>query len=119
MSGAAAYVPTDRRRALAQGQELPDRTMGAALFADISGFTALTEALTQELGARYGAEELTRHLNTVYDALIAVVNRFGGSVIGFSDDGVTCWFDESVVSGRLSVAPEQMPDAADEGPRTT
>jgi adenylate cyclase len=39
------YIPMDRRQALAQGQTLPDRTSGAALFADISGFTPLTEAL--------------------------------------------------------------------------
>ena len=37
-----AYIPGDRRRALAAGVELPDRVHGAALFADISGFTPLT-----------------------------------------------------------------------------
>jgi len=36
-----AYIPSDRRRALAPGDELPDRVEGAALFADISGFTPL------------------------------------------------------------------------------
>ncbi len=34
-----AYIPMDRRQAIATGQDLPDRTTGAALFADISGFT--------------------------------------------------------------------------------
>jgi class 3 adenylate cyclase len=38
------YLPQDRLRALARGETLPDRTNGSALFADISGFTALTEA---------------------------------------------------------------------------
>jgi predicted ATPase/class 3 adenylate cyclase len=90
-----AYIATDRLRALARGRELPDRTLGAALFADISGFTALTEALEHELGPRDGAEELTLHLNAVYDALIDVVHRLGGSVIGFSGDAITCWFDAS------------------------
>src|SRR5207237_10269741 len=28
----------------------------------------------------------------VYDALIAEVDRYGGSVIGFSGDAITCWF---------------------------
>ena len=37
-----AYIPGDRRRALATGTPMPDRVRGAALFADISGFTALT-----------------------------------------------------------------------------
>ena len=57
------YIPTDRRQALARGETLPDRTTGAALFADISGFTPLTEALAKELGPRRGAEELTKELS--------------------------------------------------------
>ena len=44
-----AYIPQDRRRALTQGITLPERTTGAALFADISGFTSLTEALVRLL----------------------------------------------------------------------
>ena len=43
----ASYLPQDRLRALACGEDLPDRTQGAALLADISGFTPLTEQLTQ------------------------------------------------------------------------
>jgi class 3 adenylate cyclase/tetratricopeptide (TPR) repeat protein len=94
MESAISYIPIDRRQALARGERLPDRTSGAALFADISGFTPLTEALTRRLGPRYGAEELTRHLNRVYDALIDEVDRYGGSVISFSGDAITCWFDD-------------------------
>src|SRR5690349_3227007 len=90
----AAYLPADRRQALACGADLPDRTHGAALFADISGFTPLTEALARTLGAREGADALTRQLNRVYDALIDAVDMAGGSVIGFSGDAITCWFDE-------------------------
>jgi class 3 adenylate cyclase len=78
---------------MAQRQELPDRASGAALFADVSGFTPLTEALVQELGPRRGADELTRQLNRVYDALVAEVHHYGGSVMAFSGDAVTCWFD--------------------------
>jgi len=89
----SVYIPMDRRQALAKGQTLPDRTQGAALFADISGFTPLTEALVRELGPQRGAEELTRHLNLVFDALISELDRYGGSVISFSGDAITCWFD--------------------------
>ncbi len=84
----------DRRQALAHGKSLPDRVQGAALFADIRGFTPLTEALARELGPQRGSEEITRHLNLVYDAVIAEVHRYGGSVIGFSGDAITCWFDQ-------------------------
>lgn len=83
----------DRRLALAEGRDLPERTKGSALFADISGFTPLTEMLARQLGPRRGAEELTRQLNRVYDALIVVLHHYGGSVIGFSGDAITCWLD--------------------------
>jgi class 3 adenylate cyclase/tetratricopeptide (TPR) repeat protein len=89
----SAYLPMDRRHAMAHGGSIPDRAQGAALFADISGFTPLTEALSLALGPRRGVEELTGHLNQVYDALISEVNRFGGTVIAFAGDAITCWFD--------------------------
>jgi adenylate cyclase len=88
-----AYIPGDRRRALGRGAEMPDRVNGAALFADISGFTPLTEALVRELGVRRGPEELTRALDQVFDAVLEKLHRYGGSVIYFSGDAVTCWFD--------------------------
>ncbi len=89
----SVYLPMDRRQALVRDQRLPDRTSGAALFADISGFTPLTAALARELGLQRGAEELTRLLNEVYGVLIAEIHRHGGSVIGFSGDAITCWLD--------------------------
>jgi class 3 adenylate cyclase/tetratricopeptide (TPR) repeat protein len=97
-----AYIPIDRRWAIANGVTLPDRAQGAVLFADISGFTPLTEALGQELGPRRGADELTRHLNRVYEALVAQVHQYGGSVIGFSGDAITCWFNQD--NGRRASA---------------
>ena len=95
MSDLSVYLPQDRRLALARGETLPEHTNGAALFADISGFTPLTENITQGLGARRGIEELTLRINSVYDALIGEVDRFGGSVITFAGDSITCWFDAS------------------------
>jgi class 3 adenylate cyclase/tetratricopeptide (TPR) repeat protein len=92
-----AYLPIDRRLALAQGRALPDRCSGAALFADVSGFTRLAGALVNQYGARRGAEELARHLDRVYDALIAEVHQYGGSVIAFAGDAITCWFDEGSI----------------------
>ena len=93
VANAEAYIPGDRRRALAAGAELPDRVRGAALFADISGFTPLTEILAKELGRERGAELLTHHLNRVFHVLIADLDRFGGDVIYFSGDAITCWLD--------------------------
>jgi DNA-binding response OmpR family regulator len=89
----ASYVARDRRHALACGEALPGTSTGTALFADISGFTPLTEAFVRELGARRGAEEVTRQVNRVLGSLIDCVHRFRGSVVGFGGDAITCWFD--------------------------
>jgi adenylate cyclase len=101
----ASYLPQDRRQALARGLELPEHAIGSALFADITGFTPLTEALQRTLGARRGAEAMTRQMNQVYEALIAQVERYGGSVVGFAGDSVTCWFADE----------DQGSDTKDEG----
>lgn len=106
MESFISYIPQDRRLALTKGQTLPDHADGSALFADISGFTPLTERLTALYGPGRGAEELSGHLNTVYDALISQVEYFGGSVISFAGDAIMCWFDESQgdAAGRSVVA---------------
>ena len=90
----SVYLPMDRRHALLRGAALPARAAGAALVADLSGFTPLTEALADEMGLQRGAEELTRRLNRVFGALIAEVDAYGGSVITFTGDAITCWFGE-------------------------
>ncbi len=88
-----AHIPRDRRRSLATGVPIPDRVSGAAIFADVSGFTPLTEALARELGPQRGAEELTATLGRVFHEVIAELHRFGGDVIYFSGDAITCWID--------------------------
>ncbi len=93
MEAHSAYIPMDRRQSLVSGIPLPNKTVGAALFADISGFTPLTEALLNEYGASRGAEELSRLLNLIYDALVNDIHQYGGSVLAFSGDAVTCWLD--------------------------
>src|SRR4051812_45462033 len=108
-----SYIPIDRRLAIARGLDLPARTSGAALFADISGFTPLTETLTRELGPQRGAEELSHQLIVIYSALIAQVEQYHGSVISFSGDAITCWFDnggwEAGDRGWGSDSPVQFP----------
>lgn len=88
-----SYIPMDRRQALYRGEKLPDPAYGAALFADISGFTPLSERLVHDLGPQRGAEEVTKHLNRVYDGLVDELHRYGGSVISFSGDAITCWLE--------------------------
>jgi len=88
-----AYIPRDRRWALHAGHALPDRVTGAALFADISGFTPLTEALAHELGPQRGAEELTANIGRVFHAVIGELDAYDGNVIYFAGDAITCWID--------------------------
>ena len=87
------YLPMDRRQALVHGTVLPVHGHGAALFADISGFTPLATVLAEHFGPQQGAEELTHQINQVYELLIHQVHQFRGSVIGFVGDAITCWFD--------------------------
>lgn len=94
MESLSAYLPADRRYALAGRGPLLDYGQGAALFADISGFTRLTALLAQELGPQRGAEEITRQLDRIYTALITQVHAYAGSVISFSGDAITCWFGD-------------------------
>jgi len=101
-----SYLPQDRLRAMARSKTLPDHTTGSVLFTDISGFTALTESLHKSLGVRLGAEELSRRLGAAYSVLIAEIEKYGGSVIGFAGDSMMCWFnsvDGGQGSGRAAV----------------
>ncbi len=93
MDAASSFVPMDRRWALAQDRALPSYSNGAALFADLAGFTPLTAALVAALGPRRGADRLTLLLNRVYEALISAVHHYGGSTVSFSGDAILSWFD--------------------------
>jgi len=66
------------------GPTLPERTSGASLVCRYLWLYTADRALACDLGPQRGAEELTRQLNLVYDALIAQVDCYGGSVVGFS-----------------------------------
>lgn len=87
------YIPRDRRAALIEGRSLHDRTSGAVLFADMSGFTKKTEELADQLGPQRGAEAMRAQVDAALSGVIDEAHRYGGSVIGFAGDAVTCWFD--------------------------
>ncbi|GAA5531509.1 adenylate/guanylate cyclase domain-containing protein [Herpetosiphon gulosus] len=60
------------------------------LFADIAGFTPLSEALGQH--DAHGTETLTRLLNRCFAPLIDVIERFGGMISTFGGDAITALF---------------------------
>ena len=102
------YIPIDRRIALAKGENLPDRTEGTTLFADISGFTQLTARLAETLGRKRGAEEILPLLNRIYSDIVRTIQHYSGSVIHFSGDAVTSWFDADDGSKAVAAAVEMM-----------
>ncbi|MDX1511350.1 MAG: hypothetical protein R3249_08385, partial [Nitriliruptorales bacterium] len=59
---------------------------GAFMFADVSGFTALSESL-QERG-REGAELLNRIITDVLTGFIAAARRRGGDILAFGGDAI-------------------------------
>ncbi|MGC8762464.1 MAG: AAA family ATPase [Acidobacteriota bacterium] len=77
---------------LVAGRAEGRRTEGCVLFADLAGFTALTERLSA-IG-REGAEELTRIVNRFFEAQITVVHRAGGDVLRFGGDALTVFFEK-------------------------
>ncbi|MBS0661420.1 MAG: AAA family ATPase [Verrucomicrobia bacterium] len=60
--------------------------LGAVLFADISGFTRLSESLAEKGPA--GAEELSAILNDYFGRLIERIHAHGGDVVKFAGDAL-------------------------------
>ncbi|MCB9136608.1 MAG: tetratricopeptide repeat protein [Anaerolineales bacterium] len=60
------------------------------LFADVSGFTAISEALGKS--GRSGTEELTTILNRYFEPMIALIRSYGGIIGKFGGDAMTVIF---------------------------
>ncbi len=63
---------------------------GTVMFADISGFTPLSETLSK-LG-KAGAEEITSIVNHFFTELIAVAEGYGGDLLKFGGDALLLFF---------------------------
>jgi class 3 adenylate cyclase/tetratricopeptide (TPR) repeat protein len=88
-----SYVPALVLRRLVNGVDEAqfntpylERFPAAAFFADISGFTALTERLAQQGPA--GAEKLTAILNAYFGELIELITTHGGEIVKFAGDAL-------------------------------
>jgi class 3 adenylate cyclase/ABC-type dipeptide/oligopeptide/nickel transport system ATPase component len=60
------------------------------LFADISGFTALSEKLAS-MGSE-GAEEVTKIINGFFAPLIDIITKWGGDIYRFGGDAILSFF---------------------------
>lgn len=85
-----------------QAKSLP----GAFMFADVSGFTALSEAL-QERG-REGAEILNRIISDVFTSFVSSIRGHGGDVLSFGGDAVLVHFPGSDPLDRAVTAASEM-----------
>lgn len=108
----ASYVPNLIARRLATNPAPPttplsEPFLAAILFADISGFTALTERLAEQGPA--GAEVLTRELNTYFGRLIDLITAHGGDVIKFAGDALLAVWPVTIDTDlkALSLATQQ------------
>lgn len=63
---------------------------GSLLFADISGFTELTEKLGTR--GKKGTEDLTDLLNMYFDSMFTIIRQCGGSVITSAGDSILARF---------------------------
>ncbi len=63
---------------------------GSFMFADLSGFTAMSDQLSVK--GRSGAEELASMINSLFDPLLKIVFSHGGDVIKFGGDSVMVVF---------------------------
>ncbi|HJQ42474.1 MAG TPA: adenylate/guanylate cyclase domain-containing protein [Jatrophihabitantaceae bacterium] len=74
-------MPTERHRSLP----------GSLVFADITGFTALTERLA--IRGRAGAEEMGDLVNAVFDELLTAAYNYGANLLKWGGDAVLLLFD--------------------------
>ncbi|HEX6247661.1 MAG TPA: adenylate/guanylate cyclase domain-containing protein [Nocardioidaceae bacterium] len=72
-------------------QEVHREVDGTLLFADISGFTRLTERLSRS--GKVGAEEMSDALDATFDALLGVAAGYGADLIKWGGDAVLLLFD--------------------------
>ncbi len=92
-----------------------DRFDAAIMFADISGFTRLSEHLAEK-GAT-GVEDLTRILNSFFGRLIDIIHAHGGDVAKFAGDALhAVWKvdEQTTLQDRTRVAAQCALTARDE-----
>ncbi len=106
----SSYIPppvarrfVDHPTPLAEPQA--QRFPAAVLFADISGFTELTEVLARRGSA--GTEALSQLLNDYFGELIDLITGHGGEVVKFAGDGLLALWpagDEDLATATLRAA---------------
>ncbi|HEV2902164.1 MAG TPA: adenylate/guanylate cyclase domain-containing protein [Gaiellaceae bacterium] len=92
--GAERLMPYVPRVVVEWLREEPDATWrsleGTLAFADLSGFTAMSERLARK--GKAGAEEVTDVINATFGRLLQVAYENGGGVLKFNGDALLLFF---------------------------
>ncbi|XP_050769781.1 adenylate cyclase type 10-like [Gymnogyps californianus] len=84
----AAFLPNLLAEDSLKRDILIQTVHGVLLFADISGFTALTEKFIQRSGTDRGTDELAQTLNCYLGDILEEMLIFGGDILKFAGDAV-------------------------------
>jgi class 3 adenylate cyclase/tetratricopeptide (TPR) repeat protein len=104
-----AYVADVQVRWLATDPHRREQTIpGTLVFADVSGFTPLTERLARR--GRVGAERLTDVLNDVFGRLLGSAAAHGGDLLKFGGDALLLLFSGNGHEVRAAAAASAMQD---------
>ncbi len=89
---AGVYVPRVVREWVVSedADRLHRRVEGTMVFADVSGFTKMSERLAK-LG-RVGAESVTEIIEACFSSLLSEAYRYGGTLLQFSGDALLLFF---------------------------
>lgn len=100
--GISAYLPRYLVEAL-HVNPVPGRAgcefrSGTVMFADVSGFTAMSEKLSV-LG-KEGAEEMTVIVNAYFEAMLDISEAMGGDLLKFGGDALMIFFEREQGAAR-------------------
>src|SRR5579863_2522325 len=85
------------------------RIPGTALFADVSGFTDLTERLAAR--GKIGAEEMGDTLNSIFEAVLTPAYDYGATLLKWGGDAVLLLFEDESHAPRACRAAMEMQGA--------
>jgi class 3 adenylate cyclase len=109
----ASYVPKLIQKRVAADPSpiespVSEDVQAVVLFADISGFTSLTEKLAETGPA--GVEAIANILNQYFGQLIDIIHNYGGDVVKFAGDAVIAVWTIVPEDGALFGQTQGKPD---------
>jgi class 3 adenylate cyclase/tetratricopeptide (TPR) repeat protein len=105
-----SYLPEHALRMLVNAESVSnppvtERSEAVVLFADVVGFTAMTESFAGS--GSYGTEQLTRIINRWFEVTAEAIASSGGSVVDFAGDALVGLFlhdgESAAVTARRAV----------------